>query len=188
MLAIHLQEVIKNLILREGGGAYVDHPNDKGGPTRWGVTEAVARADGYEGDMRNYPRKSAESLYLRKYWKKPGFEAISFVSPLIAEEMLDTGVNMHPIWPSKFLQRALNTLNQRASKYPDLMVDGMVGDMTVYALRSFLKWRGKDGETVILRLLDSQQGVRYMEITEGNQTQEDFMFGWALNRLGVAHG
>ncbi|EPA3167239.1 glycosyl hydrolase 108 family protein, partial [Yersinia enterocolitica] len=28
-------------------GEYVNHPDDKGGPTRWGITQKVARAHGY---------------------------------------------------------------------------------------------------------------------------------------------
>ena len=41
--------LIEELIEREGG--YVNHPRDKGGPTRFGITESVARAHGYSGAM-----------------------------------------------------------------------------------------------------------------------------------------
>ena len=37
-----ISDLIDELIDREGG--YSDHPQDRGGATRWGVTEAVARA------------------------------------------------------------------------------------------------------------------------------------------------
>ena len=42
-----IDTLIDGVIGREGG--YSNHPADKGGPTRWGVTEAVARANGYRG-------------------------------------------------------------------------------------------------------------------------------------------
>jgi lysozyme family protein len=42
-------DLIDALIDREGG--YVNHPADRGGPTRYGITEAVARAHGYAGAM-----------------------------------------------------------------------------------------------------------------------------------------
>jgi lysozyme family protein len=32
-----------------GRVAFVDHPSDRGGATRFGITEAVARAHGYRG-------------------------------------------------------------------------------------------------------------------------------------------
>ncbi len=44
-------EPIIDAILRAEQG-YVDHPNDRGGPTNHGITLAVARANGYDGDMR----------------------------------------------------------------------------------------------------------------------------------------
>ncbi len=43
---------IFNAILGKEGG-YVNHPDDKGGPTNWGITQATARAHGYVGDMRD---------------------------------------------------------------------------------------------------------------------------------------
>ncbi len=45
--ALNIEELIDALIEREGG--YVNHPDDKGGPTCFGITEAVARAQGYRG-------------------------------------------------------------------------------------------------------------------------------------------
>ena len=45
-----VDQLIDAVIDREGG--YVDHPADKGGPTRFGITQAVARAHGYAEAMR----------------------------------------------------------------------------------------------------------------------------------------
>ena len=49
----NIDELIDDVIEREGG--YVNHPADRGGPTNWGITEAVARRQGYVGDMRALP-------------------------------------------------------------------------------------------------------------------------------------
>ncbi|HEX5258441.1 MAG TPA: glycosyl hydrolase 108 family protein, partial [Sphingomicrobium sp.] len=49
--------LIDGLIDREGG--YADNPADKGGPTCFGITQAVARANGYCGPMRQLPREEA---------------------------------------------------------------------------------------------------------------------------------
>ena len=56
-----VDRMIEEVIGREGG--YSDHPADTGGATRWGVTERVARAHGYRGDMRSYPRADAVAVY-----------------------------------------------------------------------------------------------------------------------------
>ena len=54
---------IDEVIAREGG--YGHHPADRGGPTNFGITQAVARANGYAGDMRKLPRTLAETIYRR---------------------------------------------------------------------------------------------------------------------------
>jgi lysozyme family protein len=178
---VKIAEYIDGVIEREGG--YTDHPNDKGGKTNFGITESVARAYGYQGDMRDLPEATARDIYLKRYWLDPKLDAVFAVSPLIAEEMLDTGVNMGPGVAGKFLQRALNHLNRQAKDYPDVVVDGRVGAITVQALKDLLRKRGKDGESVVFRMLNAQQSVRYMEITEANVSQEEFAFGWQSQRV-----
>jgi lysozyme family protein len=170
------------LIDREGG--FTDHPADRGGPTNWGITERVARAYGYHGRMQDLPRSVAVSIYLERYWTQPRFDQVAEFAPLIAEELADTGVNMGPATASKFLQRALNVLNRETKIYPDIEVDGQIGRLTIAALRAFLAERGKDGIIVLLRMLDAQQSVRYLEIAERDPHQEAFVFGWQLNRVG----
>ena len=67
--------LIEELIEREGG--YVNHPSDKGGPTRFGITEPVARAHGYSGPMALLPRDEAAAIYRRLYWLRPRFDEIA---------------------------------------------------------------------------------------------------------------
>lgn len=177
-----LNQMLEELVGREGG--YVDHPADRGGPTNWGITENVARAFGYKGDMRNLSRSVALEIYRRRYWEGPKFDAVGAYSMPIAEEMFDTGVNMGPGVAAKFLQRALNVLNLQGKTYPDIVADGAIGNLTLSALGAFLKARGKDGEKVLMRMLNAQQSVRYLEIAEKNGSQEAFQFGWQLNRVG----
>src|SRR5881392_3967000 len=102
--------MIDALIEREGG--YVSNPADKGGPTCFGITEAVARANGYVGSMRQFPREDAAAIYRRIYWQRPGFDEVAKRSARIASELFDTGVNMGPAVATTFLQRALTALNR----------------------------------------------------------------------------
>lgn len=178
---MNLLDTLNNIIKVEG--TYSDHPSDKGGPTMYGVTEQVARSYGYQGNMKDLPRDTAIAIYTRRYWINPKLDQVASISEAIAEELLDTGINMGQATAIKFLQRALNTLNKQASQYPDLPVDGGIGPMTLYALKRYLTLRGKAGETVLLRMLNAQQSVRYIEIAERNPNQEDFMFGWQNARV-----
>lgn len=176
-----VERILASLINREAG--YVDHPNDRGGPTCWGITEHVARAHGYRGDMRELPRSYAEAIYREQYWTEPRFDQVAVRSTMLGEELLDTGVNMGPTVAARFLQRWLNAFNRRAHAYPDILPDGRIGKMTLFALDSFIAHRGIEGIGVLHRALNCTQACRYLDIAESDEKQEDFIYGWVLNRV-----
>ena len=180
---LDLGALIDALIDREGG--YVNHPADRGGPTCFGITEAVARAHGYAGGMRNLPRSEAAGIYRRLYWLRPGFDAVAERSAAVAGELFDTGVNMGPAVAATFLQRALTALNRNGSDYRDLAPDGRIGKGTLAALDAFIAVRGKvGGQTVLLRALEALQGERYLRLAERRPANEAFLYGWLANRIG----
>jgi hypothetical protein len=193
---IDVTGLIDALIEREGG--FVANPADTGGPTRFGITEAVARANGYRGAMRALPREEAAAIYKRLYWLRPRLNEVATRSARIAEELFDTGVNMGPAVAVTFLQRALTALNRNGKDYPDLVPDGRVGPQTLAALDTFLKLRGSpppvgvsgggqqstSGETVLLRALEALQGERYLRLAERRPANEAFLYGWLANRIG----
>ncbi len=178
---MNFEPVIDAILQAEKG--YVDHPDDRGGPTNHGITLAVARANGYEGDMRDLPVSLAREIYRRRYIVAPAFDKVAAINADVAAELIDTGVNMGPARAAEFLQRLLNGLNAQGSRYPDVFVDGRIGKVTLDALAAFLRWRGMDGVKVLLRGLNSQQALRYLEITENNPSQESFLYGWLLHRV-----
>lgn len=177
------QDIFNAVIDREGG--YVDHPNDPGGPTRWGVTEAVARAHGYSGDMRNFSREQALIIFNSDYWIKPHFNKINEISSIIAVELCDTGINMGPVVCVKWLQRWLNVFNKENTLYSDLKVDGVIGNKTLIALQRFLALRGIEGEMVLLKALNCSQGQHYLELAEQRYANESFIYGWLRERVTV---
>jgi lysozyme family protein len=175
--------LIEELIEREGG--YVNHVADKGGPTRFGITEAVARAHGYAGAMALLPRDEAAAIYRRLYWLRPRFDEVAKRAPSVAAELFDTGANMGPAVATTFLQRALTALNRNGSDYPDLVPDGRAGPRTIAALDGFLEVRGrKAGEAVLMRALEALQGERYLRLAERRPANEAFLYGWLANRTG----
>lgn len=179
-----IDQLVDGLIEREGG--YVNHPADKGGPTCFGITEAVARAQGYRGPMRGLPREEAATIYRRLYWLRPRFDEVAKRSSRLAAELFDTGANMGPAVAATFLQRALTALNRNSSDYPDLVPDGRIGERTLSAIDTFLKLRGPSGETVLLRALEALQGERYLRLAERRPANEAFLYGWLANRIGEA--
>ncbi|BAK75370.1 protein of unknown function [Pseudogulbenkiania sp. NH8B] len=177
-------EIFAAIVGREGG--YVNNPDDKGGPTRWGITERVARAHGYQGDMRDLPRDTALAILDSDYWTGPRFDQVHAISPRIAEELCDTGVNMGPAVQAAMLQRWLNAFNLQGSLYPDLAADGQLGPRTLAALKMFLAKRGAEGEAVLLKSINCSQAVRYLELAEQRAANETFVYGWVLNRVEAA--
>ena len=151
---VDVDGLIDALIDREGG--YVDNSADNGGPTCFGITEAVARAHGYAGPMRQLPRDEAVAIYRRLYWLRPRFDEIAKRSARIAAELFDTGVNMGPAVAVTFLQRALTALHfapgkadgdygpttqaevERFQLSKGLAEDGIVGQQTLAALQQAL--------------------------------------------------
>lgn len=172
------QRILTDIIGREGG--FVDDPSDSGGATRYGITEAVARKNGYTGAMAELPRDLAERIYSDRYWDEVRGDDLAKLSEHVAEEVVDTAVNMGPARAGQFLQRALNVLNDRERLYPDLMLDGDVGPVTVEALAAYLAERS---ELVLARALNCLQGAFYIDLAERRQKDERFVYGWLRERV-----
>lgn len=182
-LAAIIKRVVDEVLRAEGG--YVNDPADKGGETNFGITVAVARANGYKGAMRDMPEAVARAIYTARYITEPKFDQVLAVHKGIGAELIDTGVNMGPHRAAEFLQRWLNGFNDTGARYATLFVDGRLGDISLAALAAFLKWRGQDGATVLLRGLNGVQAERYLSITEANKTQRRFLFGWIKERVAM---
>lgn len=113
-------EAFDRLLGHEGG--YVDHPNDPGGATRYGITERVARAAGYRGDMRDLPLQLAARIAREEYW-----------NPVRADEMpsqirfdlFDTAYNSGVHQAIVLLQRSAGTMG-----------DGIIGPKTMAAVKA----------------------------------------------------
>ncbi|NUF85130.1 glycoside hydrolase family 108 protein [Acinetobacter seifertii] len=181
---MNIEQYLEELIKREGG--YVNNLADRGGATKYGITEAVARENGYKGFMKYLPLDVAKAIYRQQYWISPRFDQVNAVSSALAEELLDTGVNCGISFAKPLLQRALNLLNNEGKAgYADLKVDGVYGSNTLGALKIYLNKRGKEGEKVLVRVLNIMQGQRYIEICERNKSQEQFFYGWIANRISI---
>jgi lysozyme family protein len=107
-------------VLQHEGG-FVNHPDDPGGPTNWGVTERVAREHGYQGDMRDFPLDRAREIYRMSYWIP--IHGDDLPDPLrlpVFDAAVNSGVRRAVQW----LQELVGT-NQ----------DGVIGPITLAAVR-----------------------------------------------------
>ena len=172
------QWVIDQIIRVEGG--YVNDPSDSGGETNFGITEAVARSYGYDGSMFDMPRSVAYDIYAAKYWDAVRGDDLVSLSHNVAEEVVDTAVNMGPGRAGKFLQRSLNALNNRGELFADLKVDGQIGNATLTALSRYIEHRD---EQTLVKMLNCLQGAFYVDLAERREKDEKFVYGWFKNRV-----
>jgi len=171
-------------------GRYANHPSDRGGETMWGITEATARKHGYLGPMRSLPRDVAVHIYVTEYYREPGFTWVSEFSESLAYRLFDAGVLCGPRKSSEWLQRCLNLFNKQGIIYADLTTDGIIGERTINALKSYLVYRNK--QEPIETLIEAFEALfgHYLFTISGNikptlgrEENEDFTYGWFRHRV-----
>lgn len=177
-----LDHLIERLLKVEGG--YSNNPDDAGGETNHGVTETVARENGYTGDMKDMPLQFAVQVYKNTYWIEPKYDRVHKISPSIAYEMFDTGVNCGTSFATRSLIEALNLMNRSQKDYKDIKVPEQIGNDAIASLEAYIKKRGKQGEHVMVKLLNILQGARYVAICQKREANETFLYGWLANRIG----
>lgn len=173
--------LIANVIAKEKG--YVNHGSDRGKATNFGITLATAMVHGYVGDMRQFPISKAFEIYATTYWDANSLDDMLEISEKVTEEVFDTGVNMGVKIAGGFLQRSLNAFNRNEKDYDDLIIDGVIGKVTVSAVKDYFKRNRDYAEANLLKALNGMQTMRYIVIAENDESQEDFTNGWIRNRI-----
>lgn len=176
-----LDDIISSEIGVEGG--HTNNPNDAGGETIWGITEKVARENGYTGPMAAMPRDTAVRIYKLEYVVGPGFDRVWALAGDLGAELIDIGINMGTATAGMWLQRALNALNRQQKDYADVPVTGNVGPLTMQALNAYLTCRGADGASVLTEVVRCLRGADYVRLCEGRPADEEFAYGWFKNRV-----
>lgn len=156
-----IDQIIDDIIRREGG--YVNHPSDRGGPTKYGVT--LATLSDYRGractesDVKALTKAEVASIYFQKYFVEPGINNLpAEIHPVV----FDMAVNMGPAQTIKLLQRALS-----------LLQDGIIGPKTIMVARNAI------GNTNYLQKRITFERVRfYQQIVKNNPGQKVFLAGW----------
>lgn len=116
---MNFDEAFHHLLGHEGG--YVNHPDDPGGETHWGVTKVVARQHGYEGLMKDMPVGVAKAIYRKSYWDAVQADNLP---PAIRYAVFDAAVNSG-------VGTAVRWLQQAAGATPD----GVLGPKTLAAIQ-----------------------------------------------------
>ena len=116
---MNFDQSFDHLLGFEGGFSY--NPSDPGGATMWGVTQRVAYANGYAGDMRNYPRDAAKAVYKAKYWDAVQADNLP---DAVRYSVFDAAVNSGVHQAIQWLQQAVQVGD-----------DGVMGPVTLNAVQ-----------------------------------------------------
>lgn len=174
--------LLEYIFLVEGG--YFNHPNDPGGETMYGIIKTEARANGYNGAMRDLPREVACEIYLRKYWKNNGLMKIeSFIVGLcIFDFFVNSGSRGATI-----AQETVNAVYTNrtgsvqfgksvdAAGLKPIAVDGQMGDKTFEAINKIPPF-------VFISIYNVLQEDKYEDLMRNNGKLRSFDKGWE-NRI-----
>lgn len=168
---MHINDMLDDVLAKEGG--YVNHPADRGGPTKFGITqktlskylEKVVSVD----EIKALDLETAKDIYELKYYRQPKIDRLPVsIQPFI----FDCAVNHGPRRAIKFLQQTCNDAG-----YGPLIVDGLMGPKTkVQAIACCEEL----GQWMLLALIEERQ-LFYIQIVDRDQSQHVFLKGW-LNR------
>lgn len=150
--------------------SFVNHPDDPGGATNYGVSLRWLRKNNYDVngdgdidivDVEVLNEDDAYKIYKEFWWKRYGYG--EFFSHDIATKVFDLSINMGPTQAHKILQRAC-----RATSEP-IAEDGVLGPVTLSTVNNI-------HPLVLLPAIRSEAAGFYRSLG-----REEFLKGW-LNR------
>lgn len=158
-------ESMKEVIRWEGG--YVDHPNDPGGATNFGISLRFYRenidATADKKDIQSLTKNEAMKIYYNHFWLKGGYDQYDFT---VAKRLFGFAVNMGIKRANKLLQRAI-----MAAGGDWLEVDGVIGEKTLKELSCVRP-------EIVAACLRSEAYGRYRYLVAVNPKLKPFLNGW----------
>jgi lysozyme family protein len=159
----NFNDAIGKTLAKEGGAKFTDVPNDKGGATKYGISQAA-----YPNvDIRNLTEQQARDIYKRDYWDRVRGDDLT--SQMIAENLFDTAVNMGVRTASRLAQTMLSI--QPA--------DGIIGSGSLGVINQ------QDEKEFMAHFTLVKIGY-YANLCNKDRTQSKFLLGWVNRALGGA--
>ena len=164
-----------DFVLKNEGG-YVNHANDPGGATNFGVSLRALRAleggnladwdkdgdgDIDAADMQLLTRKDAIQFYKKHFWNDH-YKDINV--QLVATKVFDMAVNVGQRQAGRILQRAINWDG------PVVHVDGIIGPATVRAVNSL--------GPRLRKQLPAELAAFYFLLVDQKPARGTFLLGW----------
>lgn len=173
-----VHSMIARLILREGG--FVDHPEDAGGPTKFGITRATLadwrKRPVLSRDVEQLSSLEACAIYEAKWFDHPRLRLRRWPYRDLAEVVLD-GAVMFSLGRSmsvKWAQATINDHRPANTQLEPIGVDGWAGPMTLRAMFEV-------DEQALVNGVIARRCRKHGRVISGRNSQAAFAAGW-LNR------
>lgn len=162
---------VKVVLNHEGG--YSNDPDDPGGETNFGITQADLKEHMndfslFPQDVKDLTQIEAEYFYKKVYWDKYNYNAIN--SLRIATKIFDMAVNMGAHEAHELVQRALGYCG-----YSHLSIDGILGGHTLAAINETCL-HGRDQD--LMNELINEAKWFYEHLVEKKPKLKKFLNGW----------
>ncbi len=149
------------VVLEHEGDTYTDNPLDRGGPTKFGISQRWNP----DLDVKSLTRTQAIEVYWGRYWRGRRYDCLP---KSIAIKTFDLAVNLGHQTAVTCLQRALQASGLHVA------IDGVLGNETCGAA-------GKANQDALLAALRSEAAGEYRLRVARRSDQVVFRDGW-LNR------
>ena len=157
------QRIVSEILKHEGG--YVNHPADKGGPTKYGITQKTYP----KLDIENLTKEQAADIYYRD-WYLP-LRCNEIADERVALKLLDMAINFGA---SKAVRLFQQSLIERGHA---IQATGRINAETVAAAN-------KANPEKLLEVIRRRQADRYRAIIAADPSQAVFERGW-MNRVNA---
>lgn len=154
------QKAMRDYVIPNEGG-YINHPDDKGGETNFGISKKYYPNE----DIKNLTRERANAILYRDFWKWNGIHKLP---DEIVGIVFDDGVNSSPLQAIKNTHRALG-----------IVPGNIIGEQTLNTLKTITP------EEFLTNYREEVKSLR-QKIVERDSSQAVFSNGWN-NRINRYH-
>ena len=162
-----INQILEDVLEKEGWPTYTEHPNDRGGPTKGGIT--LRSLEAFKGkrctrrELKLFSRRAALKLLTQRYVQTHGINLL--VADRIGAQLVDNSVLSGPALAVKDLQGVLG-----------VPTDGILGKQTWEAY-------GRLDPRVVSNRLAVGRALRLARHVKKHPDQLVFLSGWMVRCL-----
>lgn len=163
-----VDRLINDVLQKEGD--YVNHKSDRGGPTKYGITQDTLES--WRGipvspfDVQNLSKDEARDIYERNYYRGPRIDELP---ELLQPVTFDMAVNHGPRKSVKIVQTVAGKMSGKR-----LVLDGVIGPATVVACNIAVNVYGHE----VVKRICQARAQYYRDIVANDPSQAVFLKGW----------